>query len=108
MTAKLLFFRDFARAAQASRTRANAYSRSAAPRPDSGAPAAARYVPHVRPRAECRWLVDPATGALRAHWQRPCADRGAGSTASDIIDGQGHLRPPLAAAGDPGALRPAA
>ena len=108
MTAKLLFFHDFARAAAASRARSNAFSRNAAARSIAPASAAARYVPHVRPRAECRWQVDPATGALRARWQRPCADRGAGSTASDIIDGQGHLRPPLAAAGDPGALRPAA
>jgi hypothetical protein len=55
MTAKLLFFHEFASAGAASRTRANEYLRQAAGQPASRAPAAAKYIPKLRPRLECRW-----------------------------------------------------
>ena len=108
MTAKLLFLFEFAHAFAATRVRAKGYSRNAAGEPTSLAPAAAKHIPQLRPRLECRWHRDPATGALRAVWQRPRADRGANPSGEDIADGRVRLRPPPAAASGRGALRPAA
>ena len=108
MTAKLLFFYDFARAGLALRAPANAYSRNAGGHPLSRTPAPARYMPRLRPRLECRWQIDPVTGALRAHWVCPAADSGAGASAGDSIEDRRRLRPELAIAGSRGAPRLAA
>jgi len=109
MTAKLLFLHDFARAGAASQTGVNCYLRhsaglSVSPR----TPAAACQIPRSRPRLECQWTINPVTGALRAHWVRRAADRGTGTSAGDIIEDRRRLRPELAIAGSPDALRLAA
>src|SRR5262249_45714835 len=101
MTAKLLFLHDFARAGAASRTRANEYLRHAAGLAIFRPPAAARENSHSRPRLECRWRIDPATGTLRARWVRIAIDRGSSAGARDIIEDRRRLRPDLAIAGGP-------
>jgi hypothetical protein len=108
MTAKLLIFYDFARVSAASRTRANEYLRHAAGQPTSRLPADPWHISHLRLRLECRWQIDPVTGALRAHWVRIAADHGSGATAEDVIDDRRCLRPDLAIAGGRDALRLAA
>lgn len=108
MIAKLLFFYDFARAGAASRTRANVYLHQAAGLSVTRLPAAACNIPQLRPRLECRWQIEPVTGALLAHWVCPAADRGAGASAGEVIEDRRCLRPELAIAGNPGALRLAA
>ena len=108
MTAKLLFLFEFAHASAASRIRAKGFSRNRAGLAMPSPPSAAKRIPQPRPRLECRWQSDPVTGALRAHWVCPAADSGAHVSAGDIVEDRRRLRPELAAAGSPGALRPAA
>jgi hypothetical protein len=110
MTAKLLFFRDFARSGAAFRTPADKFLRHAAGLSvSSRTPVAARQIPRLRPRLECQWTISPVTSALRAHWVvRPAADRCTGARAGEFIEDRRCLRPELAIAGNPGALRLAA
>jgi hypothetical protein len=108
MTAKLLFFRDFARSGTAFRTPANKFLRPAAGPANSGPPAAPCQILQPRPQLECRWRIDTATGALRAHWVLRAADCPTGASAGDIAEDRRRLRPELAIAGNPGALRLAA
>jgi hypothetical protein len=107
MTTKLLNFYDFARVAAAPFARANECSRGAAGA--SLSPAAdTRHIPRLRAPVECRWQIDPATGALQARWVDPSADRGADASVDDNIEPWPCRRQPLNVAGDSAAARLAA
>ena len=108
MTAKLLIFYDFARVSAASRTRANEYLRHAAGQPTSRLPADPWHISHLRLRLECRWQIDPVTGALRARWVRASADRGVRASVDDNIETRPCWRQALNVAGGSAAARAAA
>jgi hypothetical protein len=107
MTAKLLKFNGFARVAAAPFARANEYSRGAAGASFSRA-ADTRHIPRLRAPLECRWQIDPATGALQARWVDPATDRGAHASVDDNIQPWPCRRQPLNVAGDSAAARLAA
>jgi len=67
MTTNLLTLYDVARACAAPRARTKAY-RGAATGSLFSRPADTRHLPRLRARLECRWRIDPATGALTARW----------------------------------------
>jgi hypothetical protein len=75
MTSKFLNFYDFAWVAAPPFARANEYSSSAVGALSSRA-ADTRHIPRLRAPLECRWQIDPATGALLARWIDPATDRG--------------------------------
>ena len=78
MITKLLNFYDLAPVVAASRTRARSFARGAAGASFSCA-AGTRHIPRLRAPLECRWQIDPMTGALLARWVCPSADHGAGA-----------------------------
>jgi hypothetical protein len=107
MTIKLLNFHHFEHVSVASWNRARKYSRAAAyssrtPAPDT------RLIPHLRAPLECRWQIEPITGALLARWVDPRAGRGAGTSAEEVIDDLRCRRQPLRVAGGSVAARAAA
>jgi len=103
---RLLNFHHFEHVSVASWNRARKYSRAAAyssrmPAPDT------RNIPHLRTPLECRWLIEPITGALLARWVVPRAGRGAGASAEEVTDDL-RCRRPLRVAGGSIAARAAA
>jgi hypothetical protein len=95
---KLLNFHHFEHVSVASWNRARKYSRAAAyssrmPAPDT------RHIPHLRAPLECRWQIEPITGALLARWVDPRAGRGAGASAEEVIYDLRCRRQPLRVAG---------
>jgi hypothetical protein len=77
MTTKLLTFYDFVRVGAAPRARAKAYSRGAAAGPLFSRTPDTRHIPRLRAPLECRWQIDPMTGALTARWVDPSANASA-------------------------------
>jgi hypothetical protein len=79
MTTKLLTFYDFVRVSAAPRARAKASLRLTRSRWASSAAAGSlfsrtpdtRHLPRLRAPLECRWQIDPMTGALTARWVDP-------------------------------------
>jgi hypothetical protein len=71
MTTKLLTFYDFRRVGAAHRARAKAYSRGAAAGSLFSRTLDTRHIPRLRAPLECRWRIDPMTGALTARWVDP-------------------------------------
>jgi hypothetical protein len=54
--------------------------------PSSRAPTN-RHIPRLRAPLECRWRIDPVTGALSAFWLDPSAIAGTrAAVESEIID----------------------
>jgi hypothetical protein len=72
MTSKLLAFYVFAGMIEASHVRARGRSCDAAKEKSSSVPDAAG-IPCVRGPLECRWQIDPTTGALTSYWVDPSA-----------------------------------
>jgi hypothetical protein len=71
MFTKLLAMPDVARVGAPLRAGRHTRARAGA----SYIPAAnTRYVPHLHAPLECRWRIDPMTGALFAFWLDPSAD----------------------------------
>ena len=71
MFTKLLAISGVARAGPPAHGRAFTRTRAGA----SDFPAATiRYVPRLHAPLECRWRIDPMTGALSAVWRDPSAD----------------------------------
>ena len=107
MTTKLLNFYDFARAAAAPFARANEYSRGAAEASFARA-ADTRHIPRLRAPLECRWQIEPMTGALLARWVDPSSDHRADASVEDISDVRLCRRQRFGVAGSPAATRSAA
>jgi hypothetical protein len=72
MTSKLLAFYVFTGMIEASYARARARSRGAAKEKSSCTPDV-RCIPCLRAPLECRWHIDPMTGAITACWVDPSA-----------------------------------
>ena len=72
MTSKFLAFYVFAGMIEASHVRARGRSRGATKEKLSSTPDAA-CIPCVRGPLECRWQIDPTTGALTLCWVDPSA-----------------------------------
>jgi hypothetical protein len=107
MTTKLLNFYDFAPVFAASRTRAKSFARGAAGA--SFSCAAGHHIPRLRAPLECRWHIDPMTGALLARWVCPSANDGAGADVEPENDEARQCRyRPLRVAGGSAAARSAA
>jgi hypothetical protein len=104
MTTKLLNFYDSAWVPFA---RANEYSSSAVGALSSRA-ADTRHIPRLRAPLECRWQIDPATGALLARWIDPATDRGTRASGDDYNEPRPCRRRPLNVAGGSAATRLAA
>jgi hypothetical protein len=110
MTTKLLNFYDFARAATPWAVRAKAIS-SANPLTTLTRAADSGGALRLRTSLECRWYIDPATGALLARWELPAADaaleKAAGTQNPDAYPGR-RLRLPHSKAAVSAASRAAA
>jgi hypothetical protein len=84
MTTKLFTFFDVVRPDVPAGT--GAYSSSIAGASLSRAPTN-RHIPRLRAPLECRWRIDPVTGALSAFWLDPSAIAGTkAAVESEIID----------------------
>lgn len=105
MTTKLLNYYGFTREA-VRRGANNHFHRPAAV--SSCRVADTRYIPRLRSPLECRWQIDPAVGALLAHWVDPATDRGACASVEDNMETRQYRRRPLSVAGGPAAVRLAA
>jgi hypothetical protein len=65
---------------------AGAFSRSSAGASLSRAPTN-RHIPRLRAPLECRWRIEPLTGALLADWSDPSANAGTrAASEQEIID----------------------
>lgn len=91
MIPKLLAFSDVMRKGAATGARDGAFARTNGGRSTSPA-AAIQCVPRLRKPLECRWRIDPKTGALSAVWFDPTNSAAQGSSsAPDAMDARSRL-----------------
>ncbi len=106
MTTKLLTFFDFGTLIAAPRACVSRFWRG--PEQAFFRAADTRDIPRLRTPLECRWRIDPVTGALAASWVVASADGGAAASAKESIEAPRRRRKPLRDAGGSAAARLAA
>jgi hypothetical protein len=106
MTTKLLTFFDSGTLSAAPRACVSRFSR--APEEPLFRAADTRHIPRLRTPLECRWQIDPVTGALAAFWVDASADGGTAASGKETIEAPRYRRKPLRDAGSSAAARLAA
>ncbi len=92
MTTKLLTFFDFAQFGAPTGARAGACCR-ARTEASSSHTRGVRYIPRLRAPLECRWQINPLTGALVAVWFDLSANTGTRTIAeTDVVNARRCIR----------------